>query len=117
MGCAQARSAENPCSIAQSIRSYPPGSTFKQITAVAGLESGAISTSTVYHCNGALMLDKARFGCWAIHGDTDFYKAIAESCDVYFYPHGPWNGAAISRQHGPSISPRPTDPALIFPTK
>ncbi len=68
---------------------YPPGSTFKQVVAAAGLSTQAISTRTSYYCSGVYDYDKhSKFGCWAIHGPTDFYKAIADSCDVFFYHTG-----------------------------
>ena len=67
---------------------YPPGSTFKQVVAAAGLESGTTSTNTVVYCPGFLKLGKARFGCWRVHGVVDFYDAISDSCDVFFYKAG-----------------------------
>jgi penicillin-binding protein 2 len=68
---------------------YPPGSTFKQIVAAAGLETGAISTSTSVYCTGEFDLNEhSKFKCWTVHGETDFYKAIAQSCDVFFYKAG-----------------------------
>ena len=67
---------------------YPPGSTFKPVVACAGLETGAISTSSSVYCPGVYRLGRARFGCWERHGETGFVKAIAESCDVFFYIAG-----------------------------
>lgn len=67
---------------------YPPGSTFKQVVALAGLQTRAITPQTSWYCSGSLEVDKKRFGCWAVHGETDLYKAIAQSCDVYFYRTG-----------------------------
>lgn len=67
---------------------YPPGSTFKPIVAAAGLQTKAISTHTTAYCTGAYYLGRARFGCWQVHGEVDFYKAMAESCDVFFYIAG-----------------------------
>ncbi|HEY3329442.1 MAG TPA: penicillin-binding protein 2 [Capsulimonadaceae bacterium] len=68
---------------------YPPGSTFKQVVAAAALEDHAVNLSTTYYCSGIYNYDKrSKFGCWAIHGPTDFYKAVADSCDVYFYHAG-----------------------------
>jgi len=64
---------------------YPPGSTFKPITAVAALESGVASTDTTLVCTG-IGLYKRR--CWKVHGRVDMTKAIAQSCDVYFYEMG-----------------------------
>jgi penicillin-binding protein 2 len=67
---------------------YPPGSTFKIVTAAAGLHFGAITPHTGFYCPGALQLGKWRFRCHRRHNATDFIKAIAASCDVYFYQTG-----------------------------
>ena len=67
---------------------YPPGSTFKPVIACAGLETGAITTHSTVYCPGSYHLGRARFGCWETHGGTDFTKAIAQSCDVFFYIAG-----------------------------
>jgi len=65
---------------------YPPGSTFKIVTAIAALEEGIINGDTHYYCSGSIYFGRT-FGCWKAegHGDVDLYKAIVESCDVYFY--------------------------------
>ena len=67
---------------------YPPGSTFKIVTAAAGLRSGAITPHTSFYCPGALQLGRWRFRCHRLHGTTGFVKAIGASCDVYFYQVG-----------------------------
>ncbi|HEX5323308.1 MAG TPA: penicillin-binding protein 2 [Capsulimonadaceae bacterium] len=67
---------------------YPPGSTYKQVVAAAGLQSGAINTHTTAYCTGVYSLGKARFHCWQVHGMVDFFRAIAVSCDVFFYQAG-----------------------------
>ncbi|MCS6858804.1 MAG: penicillin-binding protein 2 [Abditibacteriales bacterium] len=72
---------------------HPPGSTFKLITALAGLERGAITPSTTYVCPGGLQVGRYYKRCWKAHGACDLYKAIAASCDVYFYQ--------VSRHVGP----------------
>ncbi len=83
---------------------YPPGSTFKPVVACAGLETGAITTSSSVYCPGSYHLGRARFGCWETHGETDFTKAIAQSCDVFFYVAGrkigPDKLAYYSKQFG-----------------
>ena len=67
---------------------YPPGSTFKPVIAAAGLQTGAITTHSTAFCDGSYYLGRARFGCWQRHGDVDFFRAIAVSCDVFFYIAG-----------------------------
>ena len=67
---------------------YPPGSTFKPVVAAAGWQTGVITPNSSVECTGSYHLGRARFGCWETHGDTDFTKAIAESCDVFFYVYG-----------------------------
>lgn len=66
---------------------YPPGSTFKMVTALAGLEAGAIDTRTTIHCWGGYSYHNAHFGCWRKggHRAVKLHKAIQQSCDVYFY--------------------------------
>ena len=66
---------------------YPPGSTFKMIVAMAGLEAGIIDGGTSYYCPGYLKLGNRRFHCWRRggHGSVSLRKAIRGSCDVYFY--------------------------------
>ncbi|HLK58043.1 MAG TPA: penicillin-binding protein 2 [Chthonomonadaceae bacterium] len=64
---------------------YPSGSTFKLVTAAAGLETGAIGTDTVFYCPGSLRLGNHTFHCDGYHGALSFQTAIAKSCDVYFW--------------------------------
>lgn len=69
---------------------YPPGSTYKIVTALAGLTEGVITPHTVFYCPGSFKLHGRRYGCWkrAGHGAISLNRAIAESCDVYFYQVG-----------------------------
>ncbi len=69
---------------------YPPGSTFKIITATAALEEGAIELDKKINCTGGIHYGKWTFGCWKKggHGLIDFHRAIVESCDTYFYEVG-----------------------------
>ncbi|ODA44456.1 Cell division protein FtsI (Peptidoglycan synthetase) [Thermodesulfovibrio sp. N1] len=70
---------------------YPPGSTFKVITALAGLEEGLITPEQILTtCHGGLSFGKWTFGCWRKdgHGAVNLRRALAESCDVYFYELG-----------------------------
>jgi len=69
---------------------YPPGSTYKIITALAGLSKGVITPNTVYYCSGSMKFGNRRYGCWKEggHGPVSLHRALAESCDVYFYQVG-----------------------------
>jgi penicillin-binding protein 2 len=69
---------------------YPTGSTFKIITSVAGLRSGAIDHNSHYVCPGYIMIGNRRFPCahGAVHGDVNLVKAIALSCNVFFCNYG-----------------------------
>lgn len=70
---------------------YAPGSTFKIITALAGLEEGLITPDrTLVNCTGSVNLGKWSFGCWKKegHGSVNLIRALVESCDVYFYELG-----------------------------
>ena len=69
---------------------YPPGSTFKIITAIAGLESGVITPNSQFTCAGAYPYGNRDFRCWKEggHGTIDLHRAILQSCDVYFYQLG-----------------------------
>lgn len=66
---------------------YPPGSTFKMITALAGLEAGVIKRDTTHFCGGHYDFGDSKFHCWKRggHGHMDMDNALAESCDVFFY--------------------------------
>ena len=67
---------------------FPPGSTFKPIVASAGLEKGIVSSHSAFSCPGYYMLGR-RFGCWGVHGrSVNLSRALAISCDVYFYNLG-----------------------------
>jgi len=83
---------------------YPPGSTFKIVTAIAGLEEGVITPDTKVDCRGGISYGKWRFGCWRKkgHGVVSLHRAIVESCDVYFYEVGKRLG--IDRLHDYAIN-------------
>lgn len=72
---------------------YPPGSIFKIIPASAGLQEGVIDRNTTFRCDGILTLESYGqwlFYCWIHkyhvgHGDVNILRALADSCDIYFY--------------------------------
>lgn len=70
---------------------YPPGSTFKLLTAIAALEEGVVSPADKpVNCVGYYALGVRRFGCWkeSGHGRLDMVQALAQSCSSYFYHMG-----------------------------
>ena len=68
---------------------YPPGSTLKPVVAVGALEEGVVTPETTIDCHGSISIGSWRFGDWKTHGGgINLNKAIAESCDVYFYTVG-----------------------------
>ncbi len=66
---------------------YPPGSTFKIVTALAALEANIISPKDNFSCDGKMEISNRFFHCWKKdgHGEMDLAKSLSESCDVYFY--------------------------------
>ena len=66
---------------------YAPGSTFKMVVALAGLEAKAISPYDKINCPGFLDLGDTRFHCWSRggHGMLDLRGGLKNSCDVFFY--------------------------------
>jgi penicillin-binding protein 2 len=69
---------------------YPPASTYKIITAIAGLEEGVIDENTTFYCPGHYRLGNRTFRCWKRggHGKLNVVEAIEKSCDVFFYQVG-----------------------------
>ena len=69
---------------------YPPGSVFKIVTAIAGLETGAITPETQITCTGLFPYGNRDFRCWKEkgHGTLNLHQALVESCDTYFYQVG-----------------------------
>jgi penicillin-binding protein 2 len=69
---------------------YPPGSTFKMITALAGLETGLVNESSSVYCDGTYKLGSGKFRCWSRtgHGSVNLRRSLKESCDVYYYQLG-----------------------------
>ncbi len=67
---------------------YPPASTFKIISAAAALEEGVVTPDMRFYCPGRLRVAGHTFHCWRQHGSVDLRRALAVSCDVYFYQLG-----------------------------
>lgn len=66
---------------------YPPGSTFKMITALAALEAGLLSPEEELYCGGFREVSGRRFHCWSRggHGKVNLHRSLKESCDVFYY--------------------------------
>ncbi|MCZ7677093.1 MAG: penicillin-binding protein 2 [Roseovarius sp.] len=66
---------------------YPPGSTFKMVTALAALEDGQVDPKETVYCPGYVEISNRRFHCWKRggHGSVDLHRSLSESCDVYYY--------------------------------
>lgn len=65
---------------------YPPGSSFKPLSALIAMQEGVISPQTTYNCPGYYMAGNLKVKCFRgeVHGTVDLSKAIAESCNGYF---------------------------------
>ncbi len=66
---------------------YPPGSVYKLLLAIAGLETKAITPEKRIFCSGVFRLGRGKFLCHGGrgHGSVDMQRAIVESCNTYFY--------------------------------
>ena len=75
---------------------YPPGSTFKIVTAVAGLEEGVIDESTLVEDTGILRVGAYSYGNWYFsqygrtEGEVNIVRALGRSNDIFFYKLGEW---------------------------
>lgn len=66
---------------------YPPGSTFKMVTALAAMDAGLVSPDETVWCPGHMEVGGRRFHCWkrSGHGHMNLELSLRESCDVYYY--------------------------------
>lgn len=69
---------------------YPPGSTYKILTAIAGLEERVVTENTRYYCPGHYRYGNRTYRCWKRggHGFVNVIDALAQSCDVFFFQVG-----------------------------
>jgi penicillin-binding protein 2 len=74
---------------------YPPGSIFKIIVSIAGLETGALTEPTTFYCSGSVSIGRWIWKCWKKggHGRQNLHQAIVHSCNCYFYQAGAKIGA------------------------
>lgn len=89
---------------------YPPGSTFKMLVGLAGLEAGFVTPGYRVNCPGHFFLGNHRFNCWKPegHGTVGLKEAIAQSCDTFFYTVSQKAGidriADVARRFGLGVS-------------
>jgi penicillin-binding protein 2 len=80
---------------------YPPGSTLKPFVALAALQYGVMDAEETRYCRGVWQFpgSSRRYRDWKKqgHGTVDMHKAIAQSCDTYFY--GVSDQIGIDRLH------------------
>ena len=74
---------------------YEPGSTFKIVTAAAGLESGSVTTTDTFNCPGYIMVEDRRIRCHKVggHGTENFVQGTMNSCNPVFITVGTRIGA------------------------
>jgi len=73
---------------------YPPGSTFKILTAIAGLRAHTMQPQDESFCGGMYRVGNRNFPCHnrSGHGQVDLRHALEKSCNVYFYEYGTKTG-------------------------
>ncbi|MDD6084672.1 MAG: penicillin-binding transpeptidase domain-containing protein [Oscillospiraceae bacterium] len=64
---------------------YRPGSTFKVITATAGLNEGLVNANTTFNCTKNYEYMDQMYHCTGHHGDISIARALMVSCNIYFY--------------------------------
>ena len=66
---------------------YPPGSTFKMVTALAALEAEVLTPDETIYCSGWTEVSGTRFHCWkgSGHGNINLHESLKQSCDCYYY--------------------------------
>src|SRR5690606_14117872 len=67
---------------------YPPGSTYKPFTALAGLGERLITPRTQVDCRGGYEFGRRYFRCTGVHRNVNLHSSIVQSCNTYFYALG-----------------------------
>lgn len=90
---------------------YPPGSTYKMITALAALEAGVLTPEETILCRGFTEVAGTRFHCWRNggHGNMNLHESLKQSCDCYYYEAAQRVGidlmAEMTRKFGLGVRP------------
>jgi len=79
------KQAGNPLYNKATLGLYRPGSTFKTITATAGLNEGLVTEDTTFYCAREYEYYDVMFSCTGYHGDINLSHALMVSCNSYFY--------------------------------
>ncbi|MBI4197304.1 MAG: penicillin-binding protein 2 [Deltaproteobacteria bacterium] len=74
----------------RALQPYPPGSTYKIVTAIAALEEKVIRPDEKLYCGGGMRFGGRFFRCWREggHGSVSLHEALVQSCDTFFYELG-----------------------------
>lgn len=79
---------------------YPPGSTWKMLMALAGLNEGIIAPKSTVNCAGYYEFGGRSWKCHGVHGSTNVQKAIHVSCNAFFNKLGPQLGIKNYEKYG-----------------
>jgi len=84
---------------------YPPGSLFKILVSLAGLEEGIIDPKEKLFCGGSYTFQGREYRDWKEggHGHVDLHRALVESCDVYFYKMGQRIGIEVIAKYAKNL--------------
>jgi penicillin-binding protein 2 len=84
------RDKKNPLNNRSIQGTYSPGSIFKVAVGMGAIQEKVVELNTSFLCEGIYWIKTWPYKCWrrSGHGWVDFYKGVAESCDIYFYKVG-----------------------------
>jgi len=84
------RNKDNPLNNRYAQGLYSPGSIFKIPVGIGALTEKVVVPTTTFHCEGIYWIRTWPYKCWKRSGHNwmDFYRAVAQSCDIYFYRVG-----------------------------
>ena len=79
---------------------YPPGSTWKMLMGIAGLNEGLITPEKTFNCPGYYEFGGRSWKCHGAHGATNLQKALHVSCNMFFNKLGPQIGIVNFEKYG-----------------